>query len=395
MHAGSARRNVVLLALAQGLMIVGTSTMIAEAALVGHMLAADKALATLPLAAQQLAVMLTAFPASLMMRHLGRRAGFTLGAFFGIAGTALATFAVFEGAFWIFVLGAALNGVYNGFGMFYRFAAVDGASEAWRPKAISYVMAGGVLAALIGPELAKHTKDLFAPVAFAGSFASLVVVAIIALLLLQFIDIPRPNDAERKGEQRPLGTIMRQPAFVVAALAGMVAYGGMSFIMTATPLAMVACDHSFDSAAFVIQWHVLAMFAPSFVTGDLIRRFGLFNVMLVGAGLMALCAAINLAGIDLLNFWLALTLLGLGWNFLFVGATTLLTESYRPAEKAKVQAVNDVLVFGTVTFSAFSAGAAHHALGWDALNYGVLPFVALTALAILWLAQRRRTAPAT
>lgn len=394
MQIASARRNVTVLALCQGLVNIGTSTMIAEAALVGHMLASDKTLATVPLAAQQLAVMLTTFPASLLMQRIGRRWGFSIGAGFGIAGATMATIAVFQGSFWLFCLGAALTGIHNGFALFYRFAAVDGAGEAWRAKAISYVLAGGVIAAVIGPEMAKATKDLFAPVVFAGSFAALIGVAILAFCLLQFIDIPRPSEAERHGPQRPLAEIMRQPAFAVAALGGMVAYGGMNFIMTATPLAMVACGHGFDSAALVIQWHVLAMFGPSFVTGHIIKRLGVLNVMTAGAGLMAVCVAINLAGVGLVNFWGALVLLGLGWNLLFVGATTLLTETYRPSEKAKVQAVNDFLVFGTVTLASFSAGAAHHILGWESINYGVVPLLALSAMATLWLAHRRRVAPA-
>ncbi len=374
--------------------MIGTSTMIAEAALVGHLLAEDKAYSTLPLGAQQLAVMLTIVPASLLMGRIGRRAGFSLGAGFGVVGTTVATIAVLQGSFWLFCLGTALNGVYNGFAMFYRFAAVDGAEKGWQAKAISYVLAGGVLAAIIGPELAKHTKDLLAPVVFAGSFASLIVTALVALVILQFIRIPRPSEAERREAQRPLAVIARQPAFLVAVLGAMVAYGGMNFIMTATPLEMRLCGHPFESTAFVIQWHVFAMFAPSFFTGHVIRRFGMANVMIAGTTLMAAALALNLAGVSVWHFWTALATLGLGWNFLFVGATTLLTTSYRPAEKAKVQALNDLLVFGTVAISAFSAGFAHHALGWSALNYGVAPFLVAAAAAIAWLARQRRVSAA-
>jgi MFS family permease len=372
--------------------MIGTSTMIAEAALVGHLLAENKVYATLPLGAQQLAVLLTIVPASLLMARIGRRAGFSIGACFGIVGTSVATVAVFQGSFWLFCLGTALNGVHNGFAMFYRFAAVDGAGKAGHSKAISFVLAGGVLAALIGPELAKHTKDLFAPVTFAGSFASLIVVALISLTILQFIRIPKPSEAERREAQRPLSVIVRQPAFVVAALGGMVAYGVMNFVMTATPLAMRLCGHSFESTASVIQWHVVAMFAPSFFTGHLIKRFGLPNVMAAGAVLMAVCVAINLSGETVVHFWVALALLGLGWNFMFVGATTLLTTTYRPAEKAKVQALNDLLVFGTVATTAFSAGAAHHTLGWAVLNFVASPALLVGFAATLWLARRRLAA---
>ena len=392
MLSDPARRNVLLLALCQGLLMIGTSTMIAEAALVGHLLAEDKVYATLPLGAQQLGVLLTIVPASLLMARIGRRAGFSIGACFGIVGTSVATLAVFQGSFWLFCLGTALNGVHNGFAMFYRFAAVDGAGKEGHGKAISYVLAGGVLAALIGPELAKHTKDLFAPVIFAGSFASLILVALTSLTILQFIRIPKPTEAERREAQRPLFVIVRQPAFVVAALGGMVAYGVMNFVMTATPLAMRVCGHSFEATASVIQWHVVAMFAPSFFTGHLIKRFGLPNVMTAGTALMAVCVAINLSGETVAHFWVALALLGLGWNFLFVSATTLLTTTYRPAEKAKVQALNDLLVFGTVAVTAISAGAAHHTLGWAVLNYVAAPFLLLGVAATLWLARSRPAA---
>lgn len=394
MLSDPSRRNIVFLALCQGLLMIGTSTMIAEAALVGHLLAEDKALATLPLGVQQLGVLLTIVPASLLMARIGRRAGFSIGALFGIVGTSVATLAVFQGSFWLFCVGTALNGIHNGFAMFYRFAAVDGAGREGHGKAISYVLAGGVLAALVGPELAKHTKDLFDPVIFAGSFASLILVAMAMLAILQFIRIPMPSESERRGPQRPLSVIARQPAFVVAVLGGMVAYGAMNFVMTATPLAMRVCGYSFESTAFVIQWHVFAMFAPSFFTGHLIKRFGLPNVMLTGVVLMAVCVAINLAGETVLHFWIALAVLGLGWNFLFVGATTLLTTTYRPSEKAKVQALNDLLVFGTVAATAFSAGVAHHAFGWASINYAAVPVLVLAAAATLWL-MRSRPAAAT
>ncbi|HEX2113177.1 MAG TPA: MFS transporter [Alphaproteobacteria bacterium] len=392
MFSDTARRNVILLALCQGLLGIGTTTMIAEAALVGHMLAADKAYATLPLAGQQLAVMVTIVPASLLMARIGRRAGFTIGGFFGVLGAAIATLGVLWGSFPLFCLGTSLNGIYIGFSMFFRFAAVDGAGKEWHSRAISYVLAGGVLAALLGPELAKHTKDLLAPVTFAGSFAALIAVALLSVVLLQFTRIPTPTEAERREAQRPLSVIARQPAFIVAVLGGMVAYGAMNFVMTATPLAMAACGYPFDDTASVIKWHVFAMFAPSFFTGHVIKRFGTPQVMMVGAAIMAACVAINLAGITYLHFWAALTLLGLGWNFLFVGATTLLTTTYRPAEKAKVQALNDLLVFGTVAATAFSAGVAHHTVGWEVINSGTGPFLILAALATAWLARRRPVA---
>ncbi|MBL8669720.1 MAG: MFS transporter [Alphaproteobacteria bacterium] len=386
------RRNVVLLAICQGLMMVGTSTMVAEAALVGSLLADDKRLATLPLAVQQVVVMATVFPASFLMARIGRKHGFTIGALAGALGTTICALGILQGSFWLFVLGSAVNGLYNSFAQFYRFAAVDGSSGAWKAKAISYTMAGGVLAAVIGPELAKATEKIWEPYTFAGSFAALSGVAVVALLLLQFLAIPRPPAAERK-PGRPLAVIARQPAFIVAVLAGTIGYGSMSFIMTATPLAMQMCGFAFADAATTIQLHLLAMFVPAFFTGHVIQRLGPLPVIVIGAVLSLLCAVVNLLGIALLNFWTALILLGVGWNFMFVGGSTLLTATYRPEEKATVQACNDFCVFGTLTVAALSAGAVVNTIGWAAVNIAAIPLIIVVVLAALWL-QRRRVAPA-
>ncbi len=380
-----ARRNVLILALSQGLVTVGTSTMIAEAALVGHMLADNKALATLPLALQQIGVMATTFPASFLMRRIGRRGGFSVGAAFGMVGTAVAAWGVIQASFWLFCLGAALNGAYNGFGTFYRFAAADGAGPALRNRAISYVMAGGLIAAAVGPELAKLTQHMLDPYTFAGSFVALSGVAVLALALLQFLDIPPPAAEERAGQGRTLREIARQPAFIVAVLGGMISYGGMSLVMNATPLAMIACDHRFEDSALVIQFHIIAMFLPAFWTGRIIDRFGVIEVMITGGGLMIAAALVALAGISLWNFWVSLVLVGLGWNFLFVGSTTLVTRTYRPEEKARVQAANDFLVFGSVGTAAFGAGVLHNAWGWDVVNLVLLPFVVVSLAASWWL----------
>ncbi|MFN8757789.1 MAG: MFS transporter [Tagaea sp.] len=388
------RRNVMLLAFAQALVMIGTSTMIAEAALVGHMLAENKALATLPMGLMQLAAMLTTFPASYLMKLKGRRFGFTVGASFGVAGQVVCVTAVLMGSFQMFCAGAMLNGVYNGVGLFYRFAAADGASGAWKSKAISYVLAGGVIAGIVGPELAKATHDLLAPVAFAGSFAALIVVAILAVLIVQYIDIPVPSGDERHGATRPLGELLTQPKAVVALIAGIVAYATMSLVMNATPLAMVACGLMFEDAARTIQAHVLAMFAPSFFTGALVNRFGLYRIMMAGAVLFAASAGVVLSGLTFWHFYVGLILLGLAWNFLYIGATTLLTETYRPSEKAKMQAANDFLVFGTVAATAAGAGALQHAFGWATINWLSLPFVILAFVAVAWLAARPKTGEA-
>jgi MFS family permease len=388
------RRNVLLLAIAQALVMIGTSTMIAEAALVGHMLAENKALATVPMGLMQLAAMLTTFPASYLMKLKGRRFGFTTGAVFGVAGQIVCVAAVLQGSFAMFCAGAMLNGVYNGVGLFYRFAAADGAEGPWKSKAISYVLAGGVIAGVLGPELAKATHDLMAPVAFAGSFASLIVVAIVAVVVIQFIDIPVPTGDERHGATRGWGELLSQPKAIVALIAGIVAYATMSLVMNATPLAMIACGLVFEDAARTIQAHVLAMFAPSFFTGALVNRFGLYRIMMAGAVLFAASAAVVLSGLTFWHFYIGLILLGLGWNFLYIGGTTLLTETYRPSEKAKMQAANDFIVFGTVAATAAGAGAMQHAFGWAAINWAALPFIVFAFCAVAWMAAKAKATAA-
>lgn len=379
------RKNVVLLALCQALSMTGSSLVMTVSAIVGTMIAADKTLATLPLAFQMTAMMTTTIPASLAMKRFGRRAGFLFGISVGICGAVLATYAIFERDFVLLCVASGVMGIQMGFAQFYRFAAADTADAAFKSKAISLVLAGGVIAAVLGPNLAKWARDLFDPVMFAGSYAAIAVLWLIPLVLLLFIDIPRPSVEERKQSGRPLLVIMRQPVFVVAIVGAIIAYAMMNMVMTSTPLAMLACGLEFDDAAFVIQWHVLGMYAPAFFTGSLIARYGVLNVMLVGAVLMLGCVAVNLSGQDITRFWLALVLLGVGWNFLFVGATTLLTETYAPAEKAKVQAANDFLVFGSVSISAFSSGMLQNAFGWDIVNMMALPFLAVALCMIAWL----------
>jgi MFS family permease len=382
------KKNVLLLAACQAMLMTGGSLLIATSALVGYRLAPDKALATLPLAMQMLASMLTTIPASLLMQRIGRRAGFLLGSSIGIAGAVLATYAIVTGSFALFVLGAALSGMFAGFGNYYRFAAADVATDDYRSTAISYVMAGGVIAAFVGPNLAHWTSAwLNAP--FAGSYLALAGILVLSFGTQLFLEIRQPA-RETHGSGRALGSIARQPVFIVAAIGGMLGYGIMALVMTATPLAMHDHHYAFGDTAFVIEWHVLGMFAPSFFTGHLIRRFGVLHVMLVGGLLSAVCIGINLTGNSLTHFWLALFLLGVGWNFTFIGATTLLTETYAPEEKAKTQALNDFLVFSTVTLSVLSAGSLQHHLGWRAVNYGVMPLIAVTVLAVTWLLLRRR-----
>jgi len=271
----------------------------------------------------------------------------------------------------------------------YRQSLADTAAVEYKSKAISLVIAGGIVGGFIGPETSKLTYDLVAGYVYAGAYFSLVAFALLAILILRWLQIPLLPESERKAAGRPMGNIARQPAFIIAVLCGMVSYGVMNLLMTATPLAITGHQHPFSDAAFVIQWHIVGMFAPSFVTGSLIQRFGLARIMLTGVALNLASVAIALAGVDVMNFWLAMLLLGVGWNFMFVGATALLTEVHTPAERAKVQGVNDAAIFLTMVVSSFSSGALFTYQGWHTMNLWAVPFLALAGAAILWLAAVR------
>ena len=386
-------RNVVLLAICQGLAMSTSALTISVASLVGYSLAVDKSLATMPLFFQFAAVMVVTIPASLFMKRFGRRAGLSLGAAVGMVSGLLSAWAIFESSFTLFCVGAFLFGISVAHAFYYRFAAADTASATFKSKAIALVLAGGLVAAFLGPELAKWSKDLFAPVLFAGGYLAISVLLLASLVILQFIRIPRTLESMARGG-RPLLEIVRQPRFIIAVLCATTGYGAMNLVMTATPLAVIACNHPFESAAFVIQWHVVAMFAPSFFTGHLIQRFGVAPLLIVGTLLILGCVAVNLSGVEVAQFWAALVLLGLGWNFLFVGATALLTETYRPAEKAKVQGLNDFLVFGTVALTALTSGALFDTLGWEAVNLAVVVPVLAAGAAALWLGRQHHPAAA-
>ncbi len=382
-----ARKNVALLVLCQALAMTSITILFTVAALIGAALVTDKSLATLPIALLQVAVMLTTIPASLFMQRFGRRTGFMLGTLIGIAGAGLAVIATLISNFPLFCLATVLFGIFNGFVGFYRFAAADTASVEFRAQAISLVVAGGVVAALVGPSIATWAKDWFPAALFAGSLLPIIGLQILSLGLLQGIEIPPLVSAETSEQGRSLKLILQQPIFIVAVLGSMVGYSVMVLIMTATPLAMTAVPHPFHMAATVIQWHVLGMFAPSFFTGSLINRFGVLNIILCGIFLNLLCVGINLAGIEVSYFWTALTLLGIGWNFMFVGSTTLLTQVYTPAEKAKTQAMHDFLMFTSVAFAAFLSGRLLNSFGWATVNYVALPGLVLALVAVLWLRQ--------
>jgi MFS family permease len=390
----AARRNVLVLALCQAMAMMGTNIQFLTASLVGDMLlASDKALATLPISLQMTGTMLATVPASLLMARIGRRLGFTLGTAIGAGGATLSTLAIFEGSFALFCTGTFLVGCYQGFALFYRFAAADTADAAFRPKAVSLVMAGGVISAVFGPEMAVWSRGLFEPVLFAGCYVIIVALCLATALLLQLVRIPRPVAVSLTGGET-LSRIARRPAFIAAAASGMIAYAVMNFVMTATPLAVIGCGFPFEDAAFVIQWHVLGMYAPSFFTGHLIARFGHTRMMLAGVALLGAALATDLAGISLAHFWLGLLLLGVGWNFLFVGASALLTTTHSTEERAKVQAANDFLVFGMVSIASFSSGAVIGHFGWTWVNLAPLPLLLVAAAVILACRRRAASIPA-
>ena len=385
------RANVAILAANQALFLIAAITVMTLSGLVGQRLAPTPALATLPVAMMMVGVVIAALPASLLMKRVGRRAGFIVGALAGGAGGgALSVLAIHLDAFWLFSLGNLLLGVYQAFANYHRFAAADAASPAFESQAISLVLAGGVAAAFLGPWNASRATDLLG-VPDAGPYAVLVALAVLGSALHLWLRIPDEQQA-RSGHQRPLREIAAQPGFGVAVLTATVGYALMILVMTATPLAMQEAGFGLPQSATVMQWHVLGMFAPSFVTGHLIARFGLSNILLSGAALLAASIAAAVAGQSMLHFWLALVLLGIGWNFLFVGGSALLATTHTAAERGKVQGVNELIVFGAVAIGSLLAGVLLHAVGWALLNLLLLPFVITAALAT-WR-WRRLTAPA-
>jgi MFS family permease len=378
------------LAVCQALLLTNNSILITVNALAGYALAADKALATLPVTSYFIGSALATLPLAMLMKRFTRRAGFMVGAMFAIAGSLVCAAAVYAGNFWLLCLGVLILGGYFAAGQHYRFAAADAVPVDFKSRAISLVLAGGIAGGFLGPETSKLTTDLLAGHLFAGAYISLVAFALLSILVLRWLDIPPLPESERKQAGRPLREIARQPVFAVAVLCGTISYGVMNLLMTATPLAMDTCAHPFSETAFVIQWHIVGMFAPSFVTGNLINRFGLMKVMLIGVALNIVCVGIALSGVSVTHFWLAMVLLGIGWNFMFVGATALLTESHTPAERAKVQGVNDSAIFITMIVSSLSSGALFTIQGWQAMNMWAVPALLLAGAGLLWLAWVRR-----
>lgn len=389
------RRNVTLLALAQGLFMSIQGMGIATSPLAAHsLLGADKSLSTLPVFLTQLGIMLTTFPASMLMDRMGRRAGFTVGLLFGVAFGLVAACAVYIRSFELLCVGAFLQGMSASFAWYYRFAAADSAPADFKARAIAYVMLGGVIAGFVGPQIAKWTVDWFAPVMFVGVYVAVSLVALTSMIFIQGIRIPKLTAAERAVGGRPLRDIARQPTYRVALVSSMLGYGVMTLIMSATPLAMLDCGYKFADSATVIQVHIIAMFLPSFLTGSLIQRFGELPVIATGALIQLACALINLAGVDFWNFLIANLFVGMGWNFTFVGGSTLLTRTYAPVERAKVQASHDFTVYATTATAAALAGILQQRAGWMVINLAAIPLMATVVAATLWLALRQRREPA-
>lgn len=386
---GLAKRNAIVLAVAQALAGGNNTVIVSTSSIIGAVLAPDKGLATLPITCMVLGMWLGTLPVGLLARHFGRRFALQVGSLFGIASGLISYAAVMSGSFWILLLGTFCGGLYAAAHQSYRFAAADTASEAFRPKAVSWVLAGGVFAALIGPQLVIFTKDMLSPHLFAASFLGQSACAVIAAIVLMFVKVP-PLPAVRPSQGRPLGEIVLVPRFLVAVACGVASFGLMNMVMTSAPLAMVGCGHSVTDATLGIQWHVLAMYAPSFFTGSLITRFGVARITGIGLVLIGVAAAVGIAGTSVAHFWSGLVILGLGWNFAFIGATTMVTHCHRPEERNKVQAFNDFLIFGSMAVSSFSSGQMLAYLSWQAINEVVFPVILVAGGLLLWLNVRKR-----
>lgn len=393
-HDAQMNRNLGLLAVCQGLFLTNNVVFIAINGLVGLQLAPQAWMATLPVTGYVVGAALATPLVARLQAGVGRKRSFQIGLIVAALSAASCALAVTLGSFWMIVGTTVVAGFYSANAALYRFAGPELAAPAYQERAMSLVLAGGIAGAFVGPNLASATR-LLLPVPFAASYLALIAVALLALLALSFIEFP-PHRAPRPGAARgrPLREIVRQPAFIVAAAAGALGYGVMNLLMAATPLAMAQAHHAFEHAALVLEWHVLGMFVPSFFTGHLIRRFGALPVMAVGAVLNAACVAVALAGVEVMHFLAALFLLGVGWNFLYTGGSTLLTTTYRAEEKTRAQGAMDFCVFSTMALSSFASGALVTTRGWTWLNIGSLLPIGAVTLALWWLARQPRPRPA-
>lgn len=392
--ATSGARNATVLAVCQGLFTAAVAIDLTLTGLTGYQLAPDKSLATLPFAMITVAGAVVTIFASLLMERIGRRWGFTLGALFGALGGLVSVLAVFRGDFWLFCLGTAGVGAFQAFAQYYRLAAADSVPDDAKAKAISTVLAGGVIAAVLGPALAAWSKDLY-PVLFAGSYLMVFLLGLASagLLAVGYRDVPLHAGTAPGFDlpARPLASVMRQPIFLAAAANNVIGGAVMMLIMTAAPLAAVACSHSIDDGANIIQWHLVGMFGPSFFAGRLIGRFGLTAVLFAGMALNVACAVVAVASTSLTAFYIALFCLGVGWNFMFVGGTTLLARSYRPAERARAQGAAEILRYGLTAIATLGAGPLLETYGWSHLNIVILPMILAAGIVTwIWVRQERR-----
>jgi MFS family permease len=381
-------RSLWLLALCQGLFLTNNVTFIAINGLVGLSLAPLGWMATLPVMGYVVGGALSTTLVAKTQQRYGRKASFQMGLAVAVGSALLCAYAAVHQDFWLLCTATVVAGYYNANAGLYRFAAAELCAPAWREKAVSLVMAGGLLGAVLGPNLAAQTRTLTA-VPFAGAYLALAVVAVVAMVVLSFVNFPAVVPAKPGEGGRPLSQIMRQPQFIVAAVAGSLGYGVMNLLMAATPIAMQQCGLPFSDAALVLQWHVIGMFAPGFFTGHLIKRFGALPIMGVGVLLNLLCIGIALSGVELHQFVAALLLLGVGWNFLFTGSTTLSLQTYTPVEKDRAQGALNFFMFATLAITSFASGVLVTTSGWALLNWGSLLPVALTGAALVWLAMRR------
>jgi MFS family permease len=390
-----AKRNALVLAVGQALAGANNTVIVTTGSIVGAMFAPDKSLATLPISLMVCGMWAGTLPMGFMAKRFGRRIAYASATICGTAAGLIGFAAMLRGSFWLFLVAAFFGGLYASSHMSYRFGAADTASPEFKPKAIAWVMAGGLFAAILGPQLVILTKDLMPPYLFAASYLGQAAFAALAgVVILAFFRAPGGVHFTSTKAGRPISEIARQPKFVVAVVCGVASYALMNLMMTSAPLAMFDCGHSVGDAALGIQWHVLAMYAPSFFTGSLILRFGITKVTAVGLVLLALSAVAGLSGITVTHFWTALILLGVGWNFAFVGATTRVCDCHRPEERNKVQAFNDFLIFGSMAIGSFISGSMLAHFGWYLVNVVMFPVVGVAAVMLAWQALRERVRPA-
>src|SRR5580658_6375702 len=385
-----AARNAVILAVAQALAGGNNTVIVATTSIIASMLAPDPALATLPISVMVMGMWMGTLPVGALAKAYGRRFALQVGSAFGALSGLISCAAVLRGSFWLLLVGTLCGGLYAAAHQSYRFAAADTASPQFRPKAVAWVLAGGIFAAVIGSQLVIFTKDVWPPYLFAGTFLAQSACAALAAIVLARLKIPRPPVSHSLIDGRPLSEIVVQPKFIVAVVCGLASYSMMNMEMTSAPLAMVMCNHTVGEAALGIQWHVIGMYAPSFITGALIMRFGLGAMMVSGLLLIVAAAGVGLLGVALWNFWVALALLGVGWNFAFISATTMVTECHGPRERNKVQAFNDFLIFGAMMIGSFSSGALLARYGWIAVNALALPVIIAAAVVLAWGTLVRR-----